>query len=155
MNSITEEMRYRQRLCEYAVKVKLIWSKVTDADGYIVYRATSKNGKYKETGNLTGGGTVSYTNSRLKTGKTYYYKVKAYRVIGGDMVYSAYSAVRAIKTRPAAVSRVKVKAGKHKAVISWKKSADVSGYAVYRAFKQSGKYIRIATIKKNRTVKFT
>ncbi len=55
-------------------QVKLSWKKVDGAKKYVVYRATSKDGKYTKIATTT---KTSYTNKKLKSGKTYYYKVKA------------------------------------------------------------------------------
>lgn len=53
--------------------------KVSGAKGYVVYRATSKSGKYKAVSTIKKGSTVSYINKKLTSKKTYYYKVRAYR----------------------------------------------------------------------------
>ena len=45
------------------------------------------------------GSTVSYTDSRLKSKKNYYYKVRAYRTVNGKNVYGSYSAVKKVKTK--------------------------------------------------------
>ena len=56
-----------------------------------IFRSTKKNSgfgtkPYFETTN------TSYTNTKdLKTGKTYYYKVRAFVVINGERVYTDYS----------------------------------------------------------------
>jgi fibronectin type 3 domain-containing protein len=73
-----------------STSVKLTWGAVTGATGYEVYRATTSTGTYsllKATTSLT------YTNSGLTTGKTYYYKVRAYRTIGTTKVYSSWTNV--------------------------------------------------------------
>ena len=76
-------------------KPKLSWKKVEGASKYVVYRATSKSGKYTKLGETT---KTSYTNNSAKAGKTYYYKVKAIcsRTSSGN---SAYSAVKSIKAK--------------------------------------------------------
>ena len=53
-------------------KAKISWKKVDGATKYTVYRATSKNGKYKSIGTSKGG---SYTDKTVKKGKKYFYKV--------------------------------------------------------------------------------
>ena len=80
-------------------KVTVSWNKVSGAYGYKVYRATSKNGTYYLKKTVTSGSTTSYTNTGLTKGKTYYYKVKAYRVVDGKRVYSDYSSVKYIKCK--------------------------------------------------------
>ena len=70
-------------------KVKLTWKKVKGADGYEIYRATSKKGKYQK------GTIVSYTDGKAKKGKTYYYKVRAVKNAGKTSVKgTASNAVR-------------------------------------------------------------
>lgn len=75
-------------------QVKLTWKKVSGAKKYEVYRATSKNGKYKKIATTA---KLGYTNKKLKSGKTYYYKVKA---IGKKKAYnSAFSTVKKCKVK--------------------------------------------------------
>ena len=50
-------------------KVRITWKKVKNADGYQVYRATKKNGKYKLVKVVKGNKKVSYTNTKLKKNK--------------------------------------------------------------------------------------
>ncbi len=75
----------------------LKWRKVSGASGYVVYRATSKNGSYQKVKAVKGGKTITYTDSKLKSKKTYYYKVRAYRAVNGKHVYGKYSAAKLIK----------------------------------------------------------
>ena len=70
--------------------------KVKNADGYQVYRATKKNGKYKLVKVVKGNKKVSYTNTKLKKNKKYYYKVRAYRTVKGKKVYGAFSSKKSI-----------------------------------------------------------
>lgn len=75
---------------------KLSWSGVEGADGYVVYRATSKNGRYYK---VTTTGKKSYTNKKLKSGKTYYYKVRAYKKVNNVTVYGKLSSKVTVKTK--------------------------------------------------------
>lgn len=56
--------------------VTLSWSKVSDADGYYVYRADSYGGTYKK---IAGVSKNEYKNTGLTQGREYYYKVYAYK----------------------------------------------------------------------------
>ena len=67
------------------------WKKVKGASGYVVYRATKKNGKYKSVKKISKGSTVKYVNKKLTKKKTYYYKVRAFKKSGKKVVYGAYS----------------------------------------------------------------
>ena len=51
----------------------------------------SKSGKYKK---VYSGKKLSHTKKSLKSGKTYYFKVRAYRKVGSKKVYSAYSSAK-------------------------------------------------------------
>lgn len=64
-------------------KATISWKKVSGASGYIVYKATTKNGKYKKVATIKSKKKTSYTVSGLKNGKKYYFKVQAYRTING------------------------------------------------------------------------
>jgi hypothetical protein len=67
------------------------WSKSKGAKGYVVYRSSKLNGTYKKLKTTT---INKYTNSGLKKGSKYYYKVKAYATISGKKYYSSYSSVK-------------------------------------------------------------
>lgn len=77
-------------ICKTGSMAKLSISKVTGATGYNVYRSTSNDkgfvyvGKSKKT---------TYIDKKLQTSKTYYYKVRAYKVVKGKKVYSQYSSI--------------------------------------------------------------
>lgn len=74
----------------------LEWTKISGADGYQVYRSTSENGKFTrvKTTKKTG-----YDDQKVKTGRTLYYKVRAYKVVNGKKVYGSFGAVKAVKIR--------------------------------------------------------
>lgn len=79
--------------------VTLKWGKVSGANGYKVYRATKKNGKYKSIKTISNGKTLSFKNTKLKKGQKYYFKIRAFRNVSGKPVYSNYSAVKYIKVK--------------------------------------------------------
>lgn len=77
--------------------IQVSWTnRSTRATGYKVYMATSKYGTYKLVGTTT---SSSYTKSNLTKGKTYYFKVRAYRSVSGKMIYGNYSTVKYIKCK--------------------------------------------------------
>ncbi|MDO4460270.1 MAG: leucine-rich repeat protein, partial [Clostridia bacterium] len=73
--------------------VTLKFSTVPTGMNYQIYRATSKTGTYSLIKTVSAG-TASYRNTGLTKGKTYYYKVRAYKTINSVKVYSAYTAVK-------------------------------------------------------------
>lgn len=79
--------------------LKLKWTKASNAHGYKIYRATKKKGKYKLVKTIRSGKTVSWTNKKLKKKKTYYYKIRPYRVVSGKTFYGKYSSVKYKRTK--------------------------------------------------------
>lgn len=82
-----------------AGKAVLTWNKQSGADGYVVYMSTSKDGKYTRIATVKGNSSVSYTKTGLTKGKTYYFKVAAYKTVGSTNIYSSFSAVRYVKIK--------------------------------------------------------
>lgn len=76
--------------------IKVSWSKISGAKGYEVYRATSKNGTYSK---RTTTSNLSYTNTSLTKKKTYYYKIRAYKIVNNKKVYSSFSPIKSIVSK--------------------------------------------------------
>lgn len=71
--------------------VNLKWKSVTNATGYQILYSTTVDGEYKVLCS-SNGTSVSYKKSSLKSGNTYYFKVRAYKNISKDNnQYGAYS----------------------------------------------------------------
>ena len=81
-------------------KIKVTWDKIDGVDGYIVYRATSKNGKFTKAYSTGNPDKLYYINTGRTTGKYYYYKIRGYKKIDGKTVYTKYSPVTATYARP-------------------------------------------------------
>lgn len=79
-------------------KVTLTWKKIDGATGYQIYRSTEKNGTYTRVKTLSEN-TLKYTDKNLKSGKTYYYKIRAYRTVEDTRFYGAFSTARAITVK--------------------------------------------------------
>lgn len=79
-------------------KATLTWSKKVSkkTDGYEVYMSTSKTGTYKLIKTTK---STKLTKTGLKSKKTYYFKVRAYRIVDGKKVYSSYSTIKSIKVK--------------------------------------------------------
>lgn len=74
-----------------AVKVTWTLPEGVTVDGFEVYRSTKKSSGYGTEPYFTTTKT-SYTNNKdLKSGTTYYYKVRGYKMINGEKVYTGYS----------------------------------------------------------------
>ena len=127
--------------------VKVSWKKVSGANGYIVVKSTKKNGTYKRAAVIKSGSTTSFTDKKVKAGKRYYYKVKAYNTIAGRNGYGTYSSVISGATLgKTAISSVR-SISSSQLEIKWKEKSGAYAYRVKRSTSSKGKYTVLATIK--------
>ncbi len=122
-------------------KIKLSWEKVEGADGYQLYRATKKSGKFVKVATV-GAEKSEYINTKLSCGKTYYYKIRAYQVKSGKKIYSKYSAVNSVKAVPSKTSVQDVwgsAIGDHTVTVQWKGIAGATDYQVQYRYTLNGK----------------
>ena len=84
-------------------KLRLSWEPLSGVDGYQIYRATSKSGKYAKIATVKGASSATYTDTGRTCGTRYYYKLRAYKKIGGKTVYSKYSSILSAYAKPAKV----------------------------------------------------
>ena len=135
-------------------KIKTSWDRIDGLDGYKVYRATAKNGKYTLARTITRANTVSYINTGRMTGKTYYYKMRGYKKIGKTTCYTKYSPVKSAKAQLSKPIVAVTLGGTDKSPYtrtpksSWKAVSGATGYEVYRSREGKNRYKKIATTKK-------
>ena len=77
------------------------WTKNSSAKGYEVWYSTSSSFSSSTTKKktYTSNSTVSKKYTSLKAGKKYYVKVRSYKLLNGDKVYSAWSATKTVTTK--------------------------------------------------------
>ena len=130
-------------------KVKLSWSKVEGADGYLVQKNDGSGWK-----NVKSTSSTSYTVTGLKTEKTISFRVKAYVTQSGKKVYGSVSStvkgttnvpkISGFKSTPVSTTSIK---------LSWD-SASVSGYQIFKKT-SSGQWKKYQTIYSKSTLSFT
>lgn len=76
--------------------VKLQWSKNPEASGYQIQYSLKKNFKTKKTIRINKPGKASYVIKKLKKGRNYYFRIRAYKAVDGKTTYSAWSAKKKI-----------------------------------------------------------
>ena len=79
-------------------KATVKWNNVSGETGYQVWYSTSKDGTYTRYGNAKANAT-SLTMSGLKSGRTYYVKIRTYTKTGSGYVYGSYSSVKSVKVK--------------------------------------------------------
>ena len=78
----------------------LSWKTVKGADGYQIISSTSKNfKKNKKTLYIKKQSTKKTTLKKLKSGKKYYVKIRAYKKVNGKNVFGAYSSIKNAKVK--------------------------------------------------------
>lgn len=82
-----------------AKTITVKWKKDVGANGYEIYMSTSKTKGYSKIKTITKNSTISYTATKLKTGQTYYFKVKAYKTVNNGKVYGSYSDIKSVKSK--------------------------------------------------------
>jgi len=147
----------------YANKgLKIMWTSPNiKVDGYQVYRSTKKNGTYKKV-KTTKATTYSWTNTGLKVGNRYYYKVRGYKYVDGKLVYTKFSSegyryvlkgtdasIASKIVRSDAVTAKKAYKVSSGIKVTWSKKTSIkcNRYEVWRATSKSGTYKKIGTTK--------
>lgn len=75
-------------------RIKFTWNKVKGASGYEVYRSSNKTKAYSRVTSTT---SQHFINFGLTKGRTYNYKVRAYKMVGTKKVYSKFTKVYSVK----------------------------------------------------------
>lgn len=83
-----------------AGRLSLTWKKSKGAAGYEIYRRAGTTHPYVRAKVIKSGSTTKYTNTKLKKGQTYYYRIRSYRYDEkGRKIYSGWSTVKKQKVR--------------------------------------------------------
>ncbi len=109
--------------------LKIKWSKVKGAKGYVLYckKSGSKFKKLKTFGKKT----TSYIHKRLTVGNKYFYKLKAYKKVRGKKKYSKYSNTRSLKCNNYLVNLYSPYAGDNYEVFKNGESRSMAGDKYY------------------------
>lgn len=78
--------------------ISLKWKK-RKAAGYEVWMAKSKTGTYKKIKTITSPDRVTIKVKKLKSGKKYYFKVRAYKKVNNKKIYGSFSKAVVVKTK--------------------------------------------------------
>ena len=80
-------------------RAALKWNKIAGASGYQVYRADKSKGSFKRISTVKKGATTKYINAKLKKGKKYTFRIRAYRSQNGKKLYGGYSSRITVKIK--------------------------------------------------------
>lgn len=150
VNSLYAPEKFTVKRSGYT-SIKLTWSRSYPAKGYKVYRATSKNGTYKLVKTITSGSTLSYKDTGLKTGTTYYYKVRAtYNSTNGKFT----SVKSATPLLAAPTMKTTASSTRNSITVKWNKVSGANGYNVYRRASSSDSWKYIGRVTSGSTLSY-
>jgi hypothetical protein len=112
--------------------IKISWNAVSGATGYNIYQATSSTGTYQKIGVTT---STFYNKTGLITGKTYYYKVRAYKTLTGTVNrssdYSAVVSCKPVLNVPSNFTATR-NSSNTSTILKWSAVPGATGYEIYR-----------------------
>ncbi len=131
--------------------VRITWSKIGGAKGYLVYRKTADaTSKYEKIADIKSVNTISFKDTKVKSGVKYVYTVKAYN----EKVKSGYNAKGMIISYLSTPALSSVKCVENEVVLNWKAVNGAEGYYIYKK-EQGNSWKKIGTIMNGKTVTFT
>lgn len=80
-------------------QAKITWRQVKGAEGYQIQYALKSNFKGRKTLTVKGTKSSAKTIKKLKSNKTYFVRMRAYKTIGGKKVYTNFSAKKQVKVK--------------------------------------------------------
>ena len=129
------------------------WNTVRGADGYMIYSALGKSGKYKRIKTVSKQKTTT-CNVTMAYASSYSFRMRAYKQSdNGTKVYGQYSKAKNLTTAPAKVTGVKARISGKSIKLSWKKVKNAKGYQIYAGKKKNGRYTLVKTLKKGTSLK--
>ena len=123
--------------------VRLIWKKINTSKDYEIYRAEKKSGKYISVKKLKSG---VYSDSKVKAGKKYFYKIKT-TSNDGKVIWSGTKEiyVKGTPNRP----KLSIKKTKSKWTLTWGIIGDNSkGLQVYMKTSKKCKFVKVNEVNK-------
>ena len=125
-------------------KPMLKWNTVTGATSYNIYRAESATGTYTRINTTTA---TSYTNTGVRDGVTYYYKVTAVNGVGesaySNVVSGQSKSTAPVTTTPEVTMGHSAVSGKP--MLTWKAVTGAASYRVSRAVSKAGTFSILTT----------
>ncbi len=119
--------------------VTLSWTASSGATSYNIYRGTTAGGE-STTAIASGITTISYSDTGLTNGTTYYYKLAAVNARGTGALSAEVSATPQAGAPPAppAPTRLTATAGNTSVALSWAPSTGATSYNIYRGITPGG-----------------
>lgn len=143
--SIVVSKPNKVRLSTYDTSsITIKWDKPSGSiNGYAVYYSDNINGTYKKVFTTK----TSFKASKLKSGKTYYFKVRAFKTIKGSKKYSTYSDTLIVSTK-LSTPVVSLSKYNNSIDIDYNKVSGATGYEIYYSTNNSS-YTKLVDTTRN------
>lgn len=116
------------------------WDKVSEADGYYIYRKTGTDGKWKKVKTIVGSEVISWKDKKTKNGTQYGYKICAYK---GDTISKKSKAKVMYRLEKTTIKSLK-QTSEQKAEIQYTTNKKGTGYQIQ--YSTSSKYAKSKTM---------
>lgn len=114
--------------------IKISWDKVSSAKGYQIQYSTKSDFSSAKSVCIEDNSTVAKTLKNLGSNKTYYVRIRAYKLLNGSKLYGYWSSTLKVKTRhinEADPTSIKTLTAKSKGFnVKWKTVSNATGYQV-------------------------
>jgi N-acetylmuramoyl-L-alanine amidase/fibronectin type 3 domain-containing protein len=126
-------------------KLTIFWNKVSNANGYLIQRSTQKKGTYETVQIIGSKDVTSYTDKKLTTGQTYYYKIQTTNIVNKVIGLGSFSNIAsAVPLKRVEIKSIRAVSGGRLKLV-WNKVNGAAKYQIQRREK-NGKFETIATI---------
>ena len=139
-------------------QITVEWNKAANATGYRVYRAEKEAGNYAQIADVKGQDVLKYVDSKVKFGKTYYYKVCSYLkgTFEGQAIEVQGLMSNVVATGAWTPSGTRIVYASSSALgttqLGWNRVAGVTGYEVLRKAASEATYTLTRSLKGDRYV---
>lgn len=121
--------------------ITLSWGRTSGADGYRIYRKEPTG--YKKLATIHNASVTSYTDTKVTSGSSYAYKVKAFSKRSGKTEWGKASSAKYAAAKPQKVAYTGYSYSLSAVRLKWK-AQNASGYQIYQ--KVSDKWVKLAEV---------
>lgn len=129
--------------------VNISWTKMSSATGYRIYRKVKGGSDWELIKKITSGSTTSYTDEKVKDGKTYSYRVMQVKGSEKGSYLKDGVTIKFVKA-----PKVSAEHSPKGIVLSWNKAKIGTGYDVQRKAQGEKKWKTIATLNSLKTLTY-